>query len=318
MTITPSVAGDGHDLAGRLPSRVVEHTIPELCWVHRASISGYDCIALLEYTMSAPMRVGRIALARCRRFFSDREIGVLKSVERYRYLTARQIEALHFFDHASPMTAARTCRRTLERLTKATVLSRLERRIGGVRAGSASFIYTLSPLGHRLLHDEEGPRKRHREPSARFLTHTLAIAQFAIDVTSAARAGTIKSLHIEAEPDCWRAYSRGLAGSEILKPDLRVAFTLGEYEHRWFVEIDLASESTAAIVRKFRSYHSYWSSGTEQDRTGMFPRVLWAAPDLQRVARIERAIKHTPHLNPELFEVTMIDAAVSRVMEDSR
>jgi hypothetical protein len=246
MRITPSVAGDDHELAGRLPSRVVERTIPELCGVQRTSVSGYDCVALLEYTMSAPMRVGRIALARYRRFFSEREIAVLKSVERYRYLTARQIEALHFFHHASPLTAARTCRRTLERLTKATALNRLERRVGGVRAGSASFIYTLSPLGHRLLHDEESPRKRHREPSARFLNHMLAIAQCAIDLTIAARTGTIKNLGIEAEPDCWRVFARGLAGSEILKPDLHVAFTLGEYEHRWFVEIDLASESGPA------------------------------------------------------------------------
>jgi hypothetical protein len=266
--------------------------------------------------MSAPMRVGRIALARYRRFFSEREIGVLKSVERYRYLTARQIEELHFFHHASPLTAARTCRRTLERLTKATALSRLERRIGGVRAGSASFIYTLSPLGHRLLHDAEGPRKRHREPSVLFLDHTLAIAQFAIDLTSAARTGTIKKLDIEAEPDCWRVFSKGFAGSEVLKPDLHVAFTLGEYEHRWFVEIDLGSEGSAAIVRKLRSYDSYWVSGTEQDRIGMFPRVLWAAPGSKRGARIEHVIRHTPRVNPELFEVTTIDTAVSRVMED--
>lgn len=267
--------------------------------------------------MSAPQRLGRIALARLREFFSEREIAVLASVNRYRYLTARQLEALHFFDHATPLTGARTCRRVLERLTKAKALDRLERRIGGVRAGSSSFVYTLSPLGHRLLHRDESSRKRHREPSAHFLDHTLTVTQFAVDLTISARTSAIENLKIEAEPDCWRTYSKGLAGNENLRPDLHVAFSVGAYEHAWFVEIDLASEGIAAIGRKLRSYHSYWSSGIEQERTGMFPRVLWAAPDPQRVARIKQIITRTSRLNPALFEATTIDAAVGRVMEDA-
>lgn len=267
--------------------------------------------------MSAPQRLGRIAIARYREFFSEREIAVLTSVDRYRYLTARQVETLHFFEHATPLTGARTCRRVLERLTKAKALDRLERRIGGVRAGSASFVYTLSHLGHRLLHGDEFNRKRHREPSLRFLEHTLAVAQFAINLTVAARTSPIENLSIETEPDCWRAFSKGLAGNEILKPDLHAACVVGEYEDAWFVEIDLASESTTAIVRKLRSYDDYWSSGTEQERTGMFPRVLWAASDPRRVAQIEQAITRTSRLNPDLFQVTTIDAAVGRVMEDA-
>ena len=63
---------------------------------------------------------------------------------------------------------------------------------------------------------------RRREPSDEFLDHTLAIAQLAVDLHSVARAGDIELIEVEPEPECWRRFTAGLEGVQILKPDLSV------------------------------------------------------------------------------------------------
>ncbi len=49
------------------------------------------------------------------------------------------------------VSAARIARRVLARLTELGVLARLERRIGGLRAGSSGYVYYLGPAGQRLV-----------------------------------------------------------------------------------------------------------------------------------------------------------------------
>src|SRR5688500_6435940 len=97
---------------------------------------------------------------------SERDIAVIRAVLDHRFLTARQIEQLHFSDHATAEAAARICRRVLARLTRDRFLARLERRVGGVRAGSASYVYALGSSGGTLL---DGTRNRVTEPSSLFL-----------------------------------------------------------------------------------------------------------------------------------------------------
>lgn len=306
----PSGEGGGHDLAGRLPARVPEHRKFHLHGAVALCNSDDDCLALMEYIMSAPLRAGRVAARRCRRHLSERELAVMASVSRYRYLSARQIEELHFFDHASPLTGARTCRRVLERLTDVGVLRRLERRIGGVRAGSASFVYALAPLGHRILDNGNGGRVRRREPSEEFLDHTLAIAELAVNLHRLARGDeSVAIIRIEPEPGCWRRFTADLEGTQTLKPDLTVSLRAGDYEYLWFIEVDLATHSGAAVVRKCHLYHRYWSTGIEQDRSGIFPRVLFVTPGLRRAGLLKRSIASARHLNHELFTVTTIEDA---------
>src|SRR5665647_3833935 len=135
--------------------------------------SGNDSSAFAWYKTKASRRAGRATVVRNRRHLSERDMHVIGSIDRYRYLSARQIEELHFFDHASSLTGARACRCVLERLTTTDVLRRLDRRIGGTWAGSVSYIYALAPLGYRLLRSDRRRRVRRREPSAEFLDHTL-------------------------------------------------------------------------------------------------------------------------------------------------
>lgn len=257
--------------------------------------------------MSA-VRVGRRGLESIRSSVTDRDLAVLRSVEQFRLLSAPHVEALHFADHPTPLAATRASRRALKRLVTDRLLVRLERRVGGIRAGSSSFVYALGPIGHRLLNDDT--RRRWREPSETFVAHTLAVAQLVVDLTVADRNGATELLAYECEPTCWRTFTRGLGGTETLKPDLHVITATPEHEWWWFVEVDLGTESGNAIARKCRSYHDYWATGSEQDRNGAFPRVLWVADTDRRAGLIERSIASARSVNHDLFTVTTTSNAI--------
>jgi len=226
-------------------------------------------------------------------------------------MTALQIEELHFFEHTTRLTAARTCRRVLERMTRVGLIWRLERRIGGIRAGSASFVYALAPFGQRIIDPDGEARLRYAEPSDVFLEHTLAIAQLAVDLHRLSRTtDDVDLIAVDPEPECWRRFTVGLEGVQILKPDLSVSLRVGEYDYHWFVEVDLSTHSAATVVRKCRLYHSYWQRGVEQDRSGLFPRILVVAPSQRRASLIERSIRNARNLNLDLFALTTSDDAL--------
>lgn len=264
--------------------------------------------------MRAPSRAGRRIIKRLKESLSQRDLAVIRSVELYRYLTARHIEDLHFYDHRSPLTGARTCRRVLERLTATGVLVRLERRVGGIRAGSASYIYGLGSVGQRVLHQGDEARIRRREPSLTFLDHTLAISQLAADLTVISRLDLVDLLELTPEPGCWRSFQRGMEGTVTLRPDLAVAVRAAGYHYQWFVEVDLGTHSSTSVVRKCRVYQDYWRSGIEQDAHGLFPKVLWVTPTARRAEQLRRAISAAHGLYENLFDVTTTDEAVCRMV----
>ena len=256
------------------------------------------------------VRLGSTQLTRLRDDLSDRDLAIVGQVSELRLMTARQIETLHFGEerHASRVTATRTCRRVLERLVENRLLIRLHRRIGGLRAGSAGYIYALGPVGQRVL-ELDGPRRRFREPTTLFVDHTLAIGQLVVGLTVAAQQGVCDLLAAEAEPTCWRPFA-AVGGRQVLRPDLYVALGVGSYEHRFFVEIDRGTESLPVVLRKCRVYDAYYRSGTEQAKHGVFPRACWVVPDEQRAARLRQAIDSSRDLTDRLFTVTVSDDAV--------
>lgn len=258
-------------------------------------------------------RVGRLSLMAMSARLSERDRQVLEHLNALRLLGARDLQALLFPDdrHATAATAARCCRRVLERLTRDRFVVRLERRIGGVRAGSASFVYTLGPLGQRVLEAGE-PRRRHREPSDRFIDHTLAVAGFFVRLSLHARAIGWELIAWEAEPKSWRDVTT-LGGRVVLRPDLFVTVGVGDYELRWFVEIDRGTEHLPAVQRKCRLYHSYYKGGHEQRRHKVFPRVLWVVPDQRRAERLRDLVDHDRRLTSDLFRIAVNEDAVAAI-----
>lgn len=252
--------------------------------------------------------LGRRGLAQLRDRLSERDLDVIRSVAEHRFLTTRQIEVLHFADHTTELAGARVCRRVLARLANECLLTRLKRRMGGVRAGSASFVYSLGPAGGRLI---DGQRRRLSEPSTAFLTHTLAVAQAHVELVQAARSGQLELLSADVEPGCWRRYIGSGGAREILKPDLYVVTGSGDFEDCWFVEIDRGTESPLALRRKCRAYEAYWRSGREQAAHGTFPLVVWVAPDERRARQLARVIDGSRGLKRDLFRV----ATATRLIE---
>jgi hypothetical protein len=246
--------------------------------------------------------VGRRQLGQIEDGLSARDRAIVTTIASLRYVTTRQLETLHFADLASAYSAARSARRVLERLARQRVVARLERRVGGVRAGSASFIYQLGPIGERLA--RAGRRRRDHEPSRTFLDHTLAVADVAVALHVAQRTGRCELEALQVEPESWRTVRTGLAGVETLRPDLSVILGVGDLEHRWFVEVDLGTEHVPTVVRKCRLYDRYYGTGEEQHAHGVFPRVLWSVPDADRAARIRAALAHERPLTGEQFAVT--------------
>ena len=94
--------------------------------------------------------------------------------------------------------------------------------------------------------------------------------------------------------DCWREFS-GLGGRRWLRPDAFLVLGVGDYELRWFIEVDRASESLPTVLRKCRLYADYYQSGKEQAaHGGVFPRVCWIVPDEPRAERVRAAIAARP------------------------
>jgi hypothetical protein len=251
-------------------------------------------------------RVGRRRLGVIEQELSERDWAVLANLDKHRFLTTRQLQALHFHQHATPDSATRICRRVLTRLCELGVVEHLARRVGGVRAGSASYVWRVGPVGDRLLRQArgEGARARRKEPSARHLDHCLAIADCHLALVVAARAGRLELLRVATEPDSWRAYLSVGGTPEVLKPDLYAVTATGEYEDHWFVELDRATESLPTLVRKCAQYERYRRTGREQAETGVFPLVVWIVPDEQRAAKFQAALNAARRLDTALFWIT--------------
>jgi Replication-relaxation len=58
-------------------------------------------------------------------------------------------------------------------------------------------------------------------------------------------------LECQAEPRSWRQFGT-LGGGRFVRPDLFLVIGSGEYELRWFGEIDRSTESLPVITRKCR------------------------------------------------------------------
>jgi Replication-relaxation len=249
---------------------------------------------------------------------TDNDRAVIRRVAALRFATGGQLTRLHFADDPDPAVNARAARRALLRLTRLECLARLPRPVGGLRAGSAGFVYRLDVAGQRFAEDQGWQPKRRRRrsdaPGTLFLNHTLQVSELHTLMVEADRSGRIELLELTAEPACWRSYA-GYGGQvpATLKPDSFMRLGLGDYEDSYFVEVDLGSEGSAALEWKLGDYVAYAASGVEQARREVFPRTIWLAPDQRRVEVIEACIGRQPPAARKLFVVALQADAIDVV-----
>lgn len=241
---------------------------------------------------------------------SHRDREIIELFGRFAAVSSKQVERLFFVTGSEAASNARLARRTLVRLTAHRVLVRLERRVGGVRAGSAGTVYRLGAVGDRLLRLWRGAGGRGRaaqEPGRLFVRHNLAVTESYVRLREAERDGVLDLLDFDPEPTSWRPFA-GAAGRQVLKPDAFARLGLGAYEDRYFVEIDCGSEGRGALAAKCRTYLAYFRAGVEQAH-GVFPRVVWITTTEQRVALIVDVCASLPAAAWPLFAVTTPERA---------
>lgn len=253
---------------------------------------------------------------------TDRDIRILKDLEQFRLLTTRQLQRLHFparplGPHTTAQSATRGTTRVLGRLEALGAITRLNRRIGGIKHGSALTIWQLGAAGDRFLRTRRGDavRRRYEEPGLSFTEHLLAVANVAIALIEQANAGRFELLELDAEPACWRTFTSTNTGTTVvtLKPDLLVVTADDKTETHSFVEVDRGTEHLPAVLRKCRTYQRYQGTGSEQEYRGLFPAVVWIVPDWRRAKTLKQAIHDNADLDTELFWIITPDGTLPQL-----
>jgi hypothetical protein len=242
---------------------------------------------------------------------SLRELDIVSTLRRVRMACTRQIQRLHF-TAGTPLANARQCRQTLKHLSDLGVVMRLERTVGGVRAGSAGHIYSLSVVGQRLA-GGKGPAGGQRvrppwTPGRLFVRHALAVTEVYVGLSDRDRRGELALLDFQTEPTTWRRFVGGHGVVRTVKPDASATVARGEWEHSWLVEVDLGTESASALHRKLTLYREFYNSGRGRI-DGVFPRVVILVSDEHRYEQVLDVVGRQPAAVWALFQVGYLDRA---------
>ncbi len=262
--------------------------------------------------MSTPLHDGPLAALDSR--LSRRERAAVSILLEMRFLSTAQLERWVFVG-ATPLARARASRRGVAKLVELGVVRHLERRIGGVRAGSAGHINVLTALGLRLAaaHGWITPEqaRRTREPGTQFVQHHLAVAETHLRVLEARARGELELLGRQAEPAAWREFTAPDGCQVTLKPD--ACFTIGPKSRAttWLLEVDRATVGGSTLERKLSIYVDFSRSGQALAARGATTKVLWLVPDRRRLDQLQQAFGCTPAAARPLFRAAIFDELIA-------
>jgi hypothetical protein len=263
------------------------------------------------------MSGARITTARLRQLAAelpDRYTEPVLHLSRARILTGAQLDRLLQQPSTTPRTAERARQRTMTHLCQLGLATTLDRRIGGIRAGSAGYVHVLTSAGHKLaalLTGQQPPRRiRHsRAPGPMFITHALDIAEIYVQLTEHSRDGGFRVAAFVTEPATRWPTGTG----SYLRPDAYTRLAIPTHRDCWWLEIDRDTESAPRLRDKLRDYLDHANyGGTGPD--GALPRVLVTAPTPKRCAVICDLITGLPPPAAELFVVCQHIAAANHLI----
>lgn len=248
---------------------------------------------------------------------TPRDWAVLGTLRRCRVATGVQLQRLHFGD-LGEMSAQVTRSRALRRLVEMRMITVSRRRTGGPGRGSAGPVYLLDTAGTTVLRMRTDPEyltgravRPPTLPGDRYLAHILAVTELYVQAVEADRAGRFRLAAFASEPDAWWTTTYG----RVLKPDafVRVARTdpdRAPVTDRWWIEVDLDTETIATMTAKLRRYAKFAASGATGPG-GLVPGVLITTPNTRRTHAIRtHAI---PRTNADLFQVTDFADAIDTI-----
>lgn len=251
---------------------------------------------------------------------SERDALILGSIAEFRLLSTTQIRELHFSAHASKDAAIQATWAVLRRLEERRLLQRVGRQRRFAVGGSTPVTWGLDTAGERVTRflggEPKAPRRRNLLPEGDEYHHTLTVADTFLRLVRSHRTGRIDLVEVRGEPAAWRNYPGQLGRAITLKPDLALITQTPEYRDHWFVEVDLGNQSIPRLIRKCQRYEQYRASGLEQQRLGVFPRVVWVMPNEHRADRLRAAIASERELRPGMFLVTVPDRLIVAISDD--
>ena len=101
------------------------------------------------------------------------------------------------------------------------------------------------------------------------------------------RIGQLRLIGFDVEPDCWESFVDRRGREVVLKPDAAVRIRGATQEHRFFLEVDMGTESRPIVARKLRTYSDYFrdaDASTSGDRS--VSRVLLLTTTAARQAAL--------------------------------
>ena len=261
-------------------------------------------------------RITRSRLAWLASQLSDHAHTVTRILSDQRFATTRQLARFLRPAFQSDASALRQTNRLMGTLQENALVKTLQRRVGGARAGSSSYVWHLSEAGYRLdelcsLQDSAATRpvsrRRITEPSWTFLAHTLAVTELRLVSEETCRMCEIELVKAEPEPTCWAKHLGPYGQPEWVKPDLGLVTACAGYEYNWWCELDMGTERPIRINRKTDAYLRHLTSGIEQRRRGVFPVVVWVTSTLQRAEQLISIFSARTDLPAGMFQVATLE-----------
>lgn len=203
---------------------------------------------------------------------TKRDLELLTTVSRFRVMTTTQLEALFF-------TSRSTAQYRLQRLFQHEFLERQFLSVLGAAPTSSRTLYTLGERGAAAVAQstDTDPRDIYRPKGGvyawKFIEHTLAINDFRVAVTVAARnsgftiAEWLDEATFRASPDYVELRGEnGRMSRKPVYPDAYFYLVTPRGKSRFFLELDRGVEPHAKIKPQFAVYEAYTTSGQYEQR----------------------------------------------------
>lgn len=280
-------------LVGLLVGLLVDHLGARWCRMTRLSRSGVVFVG--QNVHNRPV-MPAITVRRHPTRISTLDPKVVWDIVRFRQLTSRQIQRIHFADGVSQKSMDNRTSYVLKRVFETGLVNRLPfRRIGAGGPGSTGYVY-------------QGPKVTARK----LIDHTYDVAEVYVQLLEAARAG--RGTLIDYQPGSYA--HRTIAGRE-LEPDAKITLEVAGVQRNRYLEVDRDSERPNQIREKLDQYIEaarHWPPGE------VFPRVVFVVsheiPGLvePRRRKIAQQLGEVTAPYRPLFSVTTMDQVVDHLL----